>query len=83
MAENYAEVMGAEFIWIDEQEFLNRFPAIKERKGTYWRYVYDRCFDRVIDNTKVLRATGLCKDDFCTIKQGLKIELDIYHELNK
>ena len=28
-----------------------------------------------IDNTKVLQATGLKKEDFKTIREGLKIEL--------
>ncbi len=79
VSEIYAEVTGVEFIWIDEDKFLDKFPALRENKGTYWRYIYDRCFDRTIDNTKVLNATGLCKNDFCTIKEGLKKELDIYY----
>jgi hypothetical protein len=52
---------------------------LREDKGSFWRYVYDRCFDRAIDNTKVLKATGLCKNDFSTVKEGLQREIDIYY----
>lgn len=79
VAECYARVMETEFRWVDEQEFLNQFGMDKATRGTYWRYVYDRCFDRVIDNTKVLKATGLCQRDFCTIQEGLQKELEIYN----
>ena len=42
----------------------NRFAAI-----------YDRFFDRRIDNSKILSVTGLTNDDFLSIKDGIGIEL--------
>jgi hypothetical protein len=36
---------------------------------------YDRRFDRVINNEKILKATGLGASDFKTVAEGLAIEL--------
>jgi nucleoside-diphosphate-sugar epimerase len=79
LADIYHELTGAEFRWVEEESFLNIYPWLREDKGSFWRYVYDRCFDRAIDNTKVLKATGLCKNDFSTVKEGLQREIDIYY----
>ena len=35
--------------------------------------IYDRFFDRIIDNSKVLKATGLCDKDFLSIEEGLSL----------
>ena len=37
--------------------------------------IYDRLYDRPIDNSKVLRVTGLKKEDFIPMKKGIQIEL--------
>ena len=47
----------------------------EEITGYYWAAVYDRFFDRRIDCSKVLRVTGLAKEDFLSIKEGIKTEL--------
>ena len=39
---------------------------------------YDRMFDRVIDNSKVLKATGLAQSDFVSMEEGLSRELASY-----
>lgn len=40
-----------------------------------WHWKYDRAYDRAVDNSKVLKATGLNADDFKSIKDGIRIEL--------
>ena len=37
---------------------------------------YDRLFDRRIDNSKILAATGLKSEDFTPLEDGIKIELE-------
>ena len=65
-------MFGIEIEWVSEAEFLEAYPSAA---GDYqWVYKYDRCFDRRIDNTKVLRATGLRPEDFTSVKEGLRIE---------
>lgn len=64
---------GTEFVWLDTEEWLNN-PAYPKSTG-YWMELYDRFFDRTIDNTKVLKATGLTADDFLSLKEGRIIEI--------
>lgn len=68
----YTELFGIEIEWCDEGAFLEIYPkALGQNK---WMYRYDRVFNRAIDNTKVLLATGLTKNDLLDIAEGLKIE---------
>ena len=72
IAQIYTELIGTRFEWIDDDEWLKHPEHIQ---GGYWAAVYDRFYDREIDNSKVLKATGLTKDDFLSIKEGLIIEI--------
>ena len=72
VADIYIALLGVKFQWVSTEEFI-------ESGGTpygNWALYYDRFFDRKIDNRKVLSATGLKPEDFKTIKEGIKIELD-------
>ena len=64
VADLYTDLLGVTFKW----EAAN-FPS------DAWSWFYDRAYNRVIDNTKVLQATGLTKNDFKPIKEGMIIEL--------
>lgn len=78
IADIYTELLGIEVKWVDEEEYIKANPALGSSANgdVYWAYVYDRCFDRKIDNSKVLKATGLTSQDFVSIKDGIKIELE-------
>lgn len=75
VAEIYSEVLGIEIEWVSEEEYLNSIPPMN--KYVNWQYLYDRLFDRKIDNSAVLNVTGLKNSDFTFIKEGLKTELKI------
>lgn len=64
VAEIYAKLLNVRFEWV---------PAKYPRD--VWIWYYDRAYDRRIDNSKVLRATGLKKEDFKSIEEGIRIEL--------
>lgn len=72
VAELYTELIGAKFKWVPLKEY-------QEATNYYNNYalLYDRLFDRTIDNSKILKATGLTKDDFTSIKEGLKFEYEM------
>ena len=72
VAELYTELIGARFEWMDTDIFWERG---EEDYGKIYALLYDRLYDRAIDNSKVLKATGLQKSDFTSIKEGLKVEL--------
>jgi nucleoside-diphosphate-sugar epimerase len=46
--------------------------------GSHYHYqiLYDRMFNRRIDNGKVLAATGLRQNDFMKLRDGLRMELE-------
>lgn len=64
VADIYTELLGVEFDWV---------PA--NYPHDIWNWYYDRAYDRVIDNTKVLKATGLKAEDFKSIEEGISMEL--------
>lgn len=44
--------------------------------GRPWQIKYDRMFDRVIGNSKILRATGIKRSELMPLEEGLRIELN-------
>lgn len=73
VADIYAEFLGVKVNWVE----LKTYIAQNERvQCDPWFLRYDRLFDRKIDNRKVLEATGLRKEDFVSIRDGIKYELD-------
>ena len=64
VADIYTELLGVKFEWKPAD-----FPH------DLWSWRYDRAYDRVIDNSKVLSVTGLKAEDFTSIREGVRIEL--------
>lgn len=73
IADIYTELIGAKFKWISTEEYLDNNLWIKENP---WFLKYDRFFDRKIDNTKILEVTKLKKEDFTSVRDGIKIEIE-------
>ena len=71
VADMYAELLNARFAWVSTEQYL------KDKGLAECPYIlkYDRLFDRAVDNTKILTATGLCSADFTPIRDGIRIEL--------
>ena len=70
VASYYEELIGAKFNWMDTDEYIRIHAG-----DNLWSLIYDRLYDRPIDNSKILRVTGLKKEDFTPMKAGIKIEL--------
>ena len=73
VAEAYTKLTGANFYWCDEEEFVRKTPKIQNNP---YIWIYDRHFNRDIDPSKILRVTGLSKDDFTSVEEGIKRELE-------
>lgn len=52
--------------------------GFEDAHGAIWQIRYDRMYNRVIDNAKILKATGLQQNQLTTIYNGLTQELDTY-----
>ena len=75
VADIYQKRIGLQVCWCDEAEYLERNPDIQESK--WWTWVFDRRFNRDVDCSKVLNATGLTAQDFVSVEQGILKELNI------
>ena len=59
---------------------LDKFIATR---GGEYQVRYDRMFNRVVDNSKVLKATGINPDSLSTMRDGLSRELRVFLESGK
>lgn len=76
IAEIYKEIGGLDYITVDDEIFISElydgWVCAKQQ------LIYDRCVNRVIDNSKLLAVTGLKQENFMKLKDGLKMELSSY-----
>lgn len=69
VADIYERLLGVKFIWTTVEEY------VKTGHGGYG-LTYDRLYDRKIDNSEILKVTGLKSSDFTALEDGIKIELE-------
>lgn len=76
IAEIYKKLEGLDYITVDTDTFIrelyNGSPYAKQQ------LLYDRCYDRVIDNRKITAITGHRAADFMPLEEGLRRELAAY-----
>ncbi|MBQ3080418.1 MAG: NAD-dependent epimerase/dehydratase family protein [Clostridia bacterium] len=72
-AEIYKELIGMEYVTCDDETFLQIFD--NGAPWARWRLIYDREFNRAIDNSKLLKDTGLTQSVFTPVKEALRQEL--------
>ena len=73
VAEKYSKLTGVKIRWCSEQEYVSNTPKIIINP---WIWKYDRRFNRDIDCSKILRVTGLSKEDFASVEEGIRRELE-------
>lgn len=73
IAEIYRKIGGLKYITVDYNEFLEMYSPgnIHVRQ----QLTYDRMFNRVIDNSKILEISGLKQSDLMPLEEGLIKEL--------
>ncbi len=72
IAEYYKEIIGLEYVPASTEDYLKIMGG---SAGARYQLAYDRLFDRVVDNSKILRVAGLKQADFMPLRQGLTKEL--------
>ncbi|MBQ6714019.1 MAG: NAD-dependent epimerase/dehydratase family protein, partial [Clostridia bacterium] len=70
IADYYKEIIGLKYIPVDMDDFLS-IRSDEEYDPYRWKLIYDRVYDRVIDNTKILNATGMKQSELMPVKEGL------------
>lgn len=77
IAEIYRELIGLEYEWVDQEVYLQIMSKDPNNITPFVRYQleYARLFDRITDNSKVLRVTGMKQEELTSFYDGMKMEL--------
>ena len=67
----YKDTISLKLVTVNSNKYIK---AIGEGHTKYQLY-YDRMFDRVLDNKKILKISGIKKSDLMPLKEGLTSEL--------
>jgi len=58
-----------------EEDYLRAWAGPKYDLGSVWQLRYDRFFTRIMDNSKVLAATGMKQENLRKLYDGLAYEV--------
>lgn len=72
IADIYRDICGLEAVWVDKEDYLWICDE-NMSKSTRWWLDYARLFHRIIDNTKVLKATGMDETKFLPLRDALEM----------
>lgn len=75
IADYYKDICGLKAIWVDKEDYIEMVSSRPHFPGNRWQLEYDRLFTRIIDNSKVLAATGLKQENLKPLYEGLKYEV--------
>ena len=75
VASYYKELIGLEYIAIPEKDYLEIMNPEEPMRGPRWILEYDRMYDRIVDNSKILQAANLKQEEFSTVHDALAREL--------
>ena len=75
IADYYKDICNLKAVWVDEEDYLRMLSSDPYAYWTRWQLEYDRFFNRVIDNSKVLTVTGMTQESLKTLYDGLKYEI--------
>lgn len=69
----YHRIEGLEYVTMDTESYIqmvgNGSPYTRQQ------LLYDRCYDRVVDNRKILELMGAEQSDLMGLEEGLAMEL--------
>lgn len=79
IAEYYRNITGLESVWVDKEDYLEILSP-ELAPGTRWQLEYARMFDRITDNSKVLKATGMKQEELTSLYDALKMMIEAVPE---
>lgn len=82
IAEYYRELCGLRAVWVPKEDYISILGGDDEQRTLLYRrqLEYDRLFDRIMDNSKILAATGMKAEELMPLYEGLKYEISRYDE---
>lgn len=79
IAEYYKDITGLESVWVDKEDYLKILDP-NMGNGTRWQLEYARMFDRITDNSKVLKITGMKQENLASLYDALKMVINAIPE---
>ena len=76
IADFYKDICNLKAVWVDKEDYLKILNPNPYNRAKRWQLEYARLFDREVDNSKVLAATGMKQSDMMPLYDGLKMEID-------
>ncbi len=74
IADYYKNICNLEAVWVDKEDYIGILSP-PQYPNARWQLEYDRLFDRVIDNSKILNVTGMKQADLMPLYDGLQYEI--------
>ena len=79
IAEYYNKICGLEAVWVDKEDYLKILSP--EQDPYYrWQLEYARLFNRITDNSKVLKFTGMKQEELMSLYDALKMVVEAVDE---
>ena len=75
IAEYYREICGLRAVWADMEDYLRVKVSRPVSLGDRWQLVYDRLYDRIVDNSKILDVAGIRQSELKPLYAGLEYEI--------
>ncbi len=75
IADYYKDICNLKAIWVDKKDYTRILCPDPELIYASWQLEYDRLFDRIMDNSKVLQATGMTQAGLTKLYDGLAREI--------
>ncbi len=75
IAEYYKDLCSLDAVWVDKEDYIRILNPDPYAVPVRWQLEYDRLFSRVMDNSKVLAATGMKQSELISLYDGLKREI--------
>ena len=73
IAEMYRDICGLKYITVPYEDYLE---ILGNQNWRRYQLIYARMFQRITDNTKVLKATNMKQEELMPLYKGLKAELE-------
>lgn len=76
VADYYKDICNMKVLWVDKEEYISIMNPFPYNNVPRWQLEYDRLFDRVMDNSKILALTGMKQLELMPLYDGLKYEIN-------
>lgn len=75
IADYYKAICNLKAVWVDKEDYIRILQPDPYNFGARWQLECDRLFDRIMDNSKVLAATGIRQSELMPLYDGLEKEI--------